>query len=464
MSEIESYLTANRQRFESDLFDWLRIPSIGTDSAFDPHTRAAGEWIFEKFLALGLNAELIETCVHPLVYAESPPVPQGITVLIYGHYDVQPPDPIELWDSPPFEPTIRDGKVYARGATDDKGQLITHLFAVESMMKTRGSLPVQVKFLIEGEEESGGAGLKAFLNGDYDGDESVAKKLAADIAVISDCSQFAPGQPAITHGLRGMVHCQLELVGASHDLHSGGFGGTISNPANAICKMLSSLINDLGQIQIPEFYDDVLELSVIEREQLDRLEFSDSDYLKDAGVEEAFGEAGYSLLERRWCRPTFDIHGLWSGYQGEGAKTVLPSRAGAKFSFRLVPAQDPEKIKSNLRQWLSQQCPPGIKMELSLSAGTRGFVLPIDSPYMTAAADAIERGFGTPPVYIRSGGSIPVVTALKNMPGVDTLLLGWGQDDDALHSPNEKFSLGDFHRGIKTSCFLLDELAKIRSL
>lgn len=463
MSEIESYLTANHQRFENDLFDWLRIPSIGTDSAFDPHTRAAGEWIFDKFLALGLQTELIETCGHPLVYAESPAVPQGLTVLIYGHYDVQPPDPIDLWDSPPFEPTIRDGKVYARGATDDKGQMITHLFAVESMLKTRGSLPVQVKFLIEGEEESGGAGLKAFLNGDYDEHVPVAKKLAADIAVISDCSQFAPGQPAITHGLRGMLHCQLDLVGASRDLHSGAFGGTISNPANAISNMLSSLIDELGRIRIPGFYDDVLELSEIEREQLERLKFSESDYLQEVGVEEAFGEFGFSTLERRWCRPTFDIHGLWSGYQGEEAKTVLPSKAGAKFSFRLVPDQNPDQIKSNLRAWLVQQCPPGIKMKLAMSGGTSGFVLPIDSPYMTAAAQAIERGFGTPPVYIRSGGSIPVVTALKNTPGVDTLLLGWGQDDDALHSPNEKFSLSDFHRGIKTSCYLLDELAKIRS-
>ena len=461
MSEIESYWSANHQRFENDLFDWLKIPSIGTDSAFDRHTRAAGQWIFDKFRALGLQAELIETCGHPLVYAESPPIPGVPTVLIYGHYDVQPPDPIERWKSPPFEPTVRNGNVYARGATDDKGQMITHLFAVESILKTRGLLPVQVKFLIEGEEESGGAGLKAFLNGEYDRSVPVAKKLAADIAVISDCSQFAPDQPAITHGLRGMIHCQLDLTGPFRDLHSGKFGGTVSNPANAISKMLGSLIDEFGRIQIPNFYDDVLELNDAEREQLKRLDFSEAYYRKDLAVNATFGERGFNTLERRWCRPTFDVHGLWGGYQGEGAKTVLPSKAGAKFSFRLVANQDPAKIKSNLREWLEQKCPAGIEMELSMSAGARGFVLPIDSPFMAAAAKAIQRGFGVPPVYIRSGGSIPVVNALTKTPGVDTLLLGWGQDDDNLHSPNEKISLNDFHRGIKTSCYLLDELARI---
>ncbi len=460
MHAIEAYLENNHTRFESDLFELLRIPSIGTDPEYDEHTRAAADWLAAKFRELGLATELIETCGQPLVFAESPPVDGVPVVLIYGHYDVQPPDPLELWESPPFEPTVRDGKVFARGATDDKGQMITHLFAVETLLKTNGTLPVQVKFLIEGEEESGGAGLKAFLRGDYDSEIPVQQKLAADIAVISDCSQFAPGQPAVTHGLRGMVYCQLDLTGPNRDLHSGKFGGTVANPANAICRMLDSLIDGEGRIQVPGFYDDVLELTDEEREQLTRLDFSESEYREDLGVDELVGEQGFTTLQRRWCRPTFDVHGLWGGYQGEGAKTVLPSQAGAKFSFRLVPDQDPEKIKSALRRHLEAHCPTGITMKLKLSDGEPGFVLPLDSPFMRAAARAIESGFGTAPVFIRSGGSIPVVNSFRTIPGVDTLLLGWGQDDDNLHSPNEKFSLTDFHRGIRTSCFLLNEIAK----
>ena len=454
MNTIESYLFANRSRFESDLFEWLRIPSIGTDSAYDEQTRAAGLWLADKFSELGLATEVIETVGHPLIYAESPPVAGAPTILIYGHYDVQPPDPLDLWETPPFEPTVRDGKVFARGATDDKGQMITHLFGVETVLKTQGELPGQVKFLIEGEEESGGKGLKAFLNGDYDGDISVKEKLAADIAVISDCSQFAPGQPAITYGLRGMLYCQIDLIGPNQDLHSGKFGGTIRNPAVVLSKLLDSLIHR-GKIQVPGFYDDVLKLSPLEEKQFSSLGFSDEEYRKELGVETLFGEEGFSSLERRWSRPTFDVHGLWSGYQGDGAKTVLPSKAGAKFSFRLVPNQDPEKIKAALRQWVISRCPQGVEIDLGVSHGSPGFVLPLESPFMDAASRAIERGFGTKPVFVRSGGGIPVVNALAKMPSVDTLLLGWGQDDDNLHSPNEKFSLSDFHLGIKTSSYLL---------
>lgn len=458
---MDDYLRDQRPRFESDLFEWLRIPSIGTDSAYDTQTRQAALWLADQFRELGLQTELIETSGHPLVFAQSPPVEGAPTVLVYGHYDVQPPDPLELWESPPFEPTVRDGKVYARGATDDKGQMITHLFAVETLLRTRGELPVQVKFLIEGEEESGGSGLVEFLNGDYDQDIPVQEKLAADIAVISDCSQFAPGQPAITHGLRGMLYCELRLEGPNRDLHSGSFGGTVTNPANALCGMLHSLMGSDGRVRIPGFYDAVRELTEQERRELDRLPFAEAEYQRDLGVGELAGEHGYTTLQRRWCRPTFDVHGLSSGYQGEGAKTVLPARAAAKFSFRLVPDQDSEAIRSALTEYLAAQCPPGIRMSLEVLGGAAGFVLPLDSPWMQAAARAVERGFGVRPVFIRSGGSLPVVSQFANVPGVDTLLLGWGQDDDNLHSPNEKFSLEDFHLGIRTSCFLLDELADV---
>lgn len=466
MPSFDGYLAEHRDRFESDLFEWLRMASIGTDSAYDTEVRQAANWLADKFRGLELATEVIETCGHPLVYAESPKIEGAPTVLVYGHYDVQPPDPVELWDSPPFEPTVRDGKVFARGATDDKGQMITHLFGVESYLKSRGELPVQVKFLIEGEEESGGAGLDAFLRGEYDQDVPVAEKIKADIAVISDCSQYAPGQPAITYGLRGIYYFQLNLNGPNRDLHSGGFGGTVANPANELTKLLAALIDDQGRIQIPGFYDDVQPLSEREREQFAALDHSDEAYAGELGISGGAaglaGEAGFSTLERRWARPTFDINGLWSGYQGEGAKTVLPAKAGAKFSFRLVPNQDPEKIRQSLQTMLEGLCSPGIQMELVPMHGAPGFVLSLDSPFMDAAARAIQAGFGTAPVYVRAGGSIPVVNSFSSMLGIDTLLLGWGQDDDNLHSPNEKFSLADFHRGIKASCYLWDEIAKIK--
>jgi len=463
MSEFDSYLTDNHDRFESDLFEWLRMASIGTDSAYDKEVRQTADWLADKFRDIGLKTEMIETCGHPLIYAESPKIEGAPTVLVYGHYDVQPPDPLELWETPPFEPTVRNGNVYARGATDDKGQMITHVFGVEAYLKTRGELPVQVKFLIEGEEESGGAGLKAFLAGEYDDDVPVKEKISADIAVISDCSQYAPGQPAITYGLKGITYYQLNLSGPNRDLHSGAFGGSVANPANALTKMLAALIDDDGRVQIPGFYDDVQDITQRERDEFASLGFSEDEYKADLGLDELAGEKGYTTLERRWARPTFDINGLWSGYQGEGAKTVLPAKAGAKFSCRLVPNQDPELIKKKMRTMLEDLCPPGIEMELIALHGAPGFVMSLDSPFMEAAANAIELGFGTKPVFVRAGGSIPVVNSFSQMLGIDTLLMGWGQDDDNLHSPNEKFSLEDFHRGIKSSCCLWDEIAKIDS-
>jgi acetylornithine deacetylase/succinyl-diaminopimelate desuccinylase-like protein len=461
MNSIQEYLHQNKSRFETELFDWLKIPSIGTDPDYDSQTREAGLWLAEKFRQLGLETEVIETWRHPLIYAQSPPVPGKPVALVYGHYDVQPPDPLDLWDSPPFEPTVRDGKVFARGATDDKGQMITHLFGVEAFLKQVGPLPIQVKFLIEGEEESGGRGLTEFLQGSHDHQLPVKERLAADIAIISDCSQYGPGQPAITYGLRGNTYFQLDLVGPNRDLHSGGFGGMVTNPANALSQMMAALIDKNGRIQVPGFYDQVRELTAEEKTEFLKLNFSEAELRQDLGVDQLVGEAGYSTLERGWTRPTFDINGMWSGYQGKGAKTVLPSEAGAKFSFRLVPDQDPELIIANVRKMLESICPPGIKMKLNAMHGAPGFVLPLDSPYMGAASRAIETGFGTPPLFIRSGGTIPVVSQFSTYLGIQTLLLGWGQNDDNLHSPNEKFSLEDFHRGISSSSALWSELGKL---
>ena len=440
------------------------MASIGTDPQYTPEVRRAGQWLADRFEALDLETEIIETCGHPIVYAQSPPVPGAPTILVYGHYDVQPPDPLELWDTPPFEPTVRDRKVFARGATDDKGQMITHLFSAEAWKKTNGSFPVQLKFLIEGEEECGSGGLNELLAGKYDDKLGmpIKQKLDADIAVISDTSQYGPGQPAITYGLRGIYYFELRLQGPDRDLHSGSFGGTISNPANALTHLMSKLINEEGQIQVPGFYDGIPPLPQRERDQFAGLDFDESKYLDAIGVDKTKGEEGYTTLERRWARPTFDINGLWSGYQGEGAKTVLPAEAGAKFSFRLVPGQDLKKIKENLVTFLDEHCPPGIKLELIDMHGAPGCIVPLDSPFMGAAFKAIEKGFGTKPVFIRSGGSIPVVNSFADMLGIDTLLLGWGLDDDNPHSPNEKFSLDDFHKGIHASSELWRELGDVK--
>ncbi len=413
------------------------------------------DWVLGQFRSLGLTAYKIQTAGNPLIYAESPPVPDAPVALVYGHYDVQPVDPLGEWLSPPFEPTRRGGNIYARGATDDKGQMLTHVKAAEAWLKTTGRLPGQLKFLIEGEEEVGSENLDPFIAANK-------QKLKCDVVVISDSSQFAPGKPAITFGLRGISYFELRLTGPKQDLHSGTFGGGVTNPANALCRMLSALIDSDGRVQIPGFYDAVVPLSATERHQFQELPFDENLFMHQIGVTGLTGEAGYTTLERRWARPTFDINGLWSGYQGEGAKTVLPARAGAKFSFRLVPRQDPHQIAKSLERMLRAMLPPGLRMELLDMHAAPGVVVPLDSPYMAAAAAAIDRAFKAKPVFIREGGSIPVVGTFHDQLGVDTLLLGWGLDDDNTHSPNEKFSLADFHRGIRASAYLWAELAKTR--
>jgi succinyl-diaminopimelate desuccinylase len=454
MPDLEKYLAEQSGRFEEDLCQLLRIPSISADSARRGDVAKAADWVLDQFNMLGMQAQRVETAGHPLVYAESAAVPGAPVVLVYGHYDVQPVDPLGEWISPPFEPTRRDGNIYARGATDDKGQMLTHIKSAEAWMATAGRLPVQIKYLIEGEEEVGSENLPLYI-------EAHKKELACDVVVISDCSQFGPGQPAITYGLRGIAYYELRLTGPKQDLHSGTFGGGVTNPANVLCRMMAALLDKEGRIQVPGFYDDVLPLSDRERQQFRSLPFDEAAFMRQLGVAALTGEAGYSTLERRSARPTCDINGLWSGYQGEGAKTVLPARAGAKFSFRLVPNQDPKRITAALDRMLHELLPPGVTMELIDFHGAPGVVVPLDSPYVAAADRAIELGFGRRPVFIREGGSIPIVTTFHDLLGADTLLLGWGLDDDNTHSPNEKFNLADFHRGIKASAFLWGELAKI---
>ena len=454
MLKLDTYLQENRDKFEEELSDFLRIPSISADSRFGQEMGRASEWVANQFKNMGLQTEVIETEGHPLVYAESPAVEGSPTVLVYGHYDVQPPDPLEEWISPPFEPVKRDGNIYARGATDDKGQMLTHIKSAQAWMETEGHLPVQVKYLIEGEEEMGSKSLYRYL-------AESPERLACDVLVISDTSQLGPGQPAITYGLKGIVYYELQLQGPKQDLHSGSFGGAVTNPVNTLARLLASLVDGKGRIQVPDFYVDVDSLEIKERNQLAALPFDETVFMQQIGVDGLSGEVGYTTLERRWARPTYDINGIWGGYQGEGEKTILPAKGGAKFSFRLVPNQDPDKITESLREFLLAQIPPGIKLDLKPTQGAPGVVVSLDSPYMTAAARAIEQGFGQSPVFIREGGSIPIVTTFFKSLGVDVLLLGWGLDDDNMHSPNEKFSLADFHRGTKASAYLWQELSEI---
>jgi acetylornithine deacetylase/succinyl-diaminopimelate desuccinylase-like protein len=455
MPNLEDFLASQASRFESELCELLRIPSISAIAERHADIERAADWVLGQFKSLGFRAEKIPTPGNPLVFAESPTVPGAPTVLVYGHYDVQPVDPLDEWVSPPFEPTRRGENLFARGATDDKGQMFTHIKSAEAWLKTEGKLPVNLKYIIEGEEEISSTNLFPFI-------EQQREKLACDVAVISDSSQFAAGRPAITYGLRGIAYYELRLTGPKQDLHSGTFGGAVTNPAGALCRMIAALVDKEGRIQVPGFYDDVVPLTEQERQQLISLAFDEAAFMRQIDVEGLSGEAGYSTLERRWARPTCDVNGLTSGYQGQGAKTVLPARASAKFSFRLVPNQDPKKVSAALERMLRGLLSPGIKMELIDFHGAPGVVVPLDSPYMAAAIRAIERSFGRKPVFMREGGSIPIVTTFREQLGVDTLLLGWGLDDDNAHSPNEKFSLADFHRGIQASAYLWVELGAVK--
>ncbi|MEN6557564.1 MAG: dipeptidase [Thermoguttaceae bacterium] len=453
MSAIDQYLTTHAERSEEELCEFLRIPSISADPNRAADMVRAADWLTDQFRRLRFVAELIPTAGPPLVYAESPNVPGAPTALVYGHYDVQPPDPLGAWVTPPFEPTRRDGNLYARGATDDKGQLFTHVKGAEAWITVEGRLPINLKFLIEGEEEVSSGGLERFL-------VEHADRLACQCVVISDSSQFAPGVPAITYGLRGIAYYELHVTGPRQDLHSGVFGGAVMNPANALTQILSGLIDRQGRVTIPEFYDDVLELSAKERDGLTSLPFDEKQFFDQIGVPCGAGEAGFTAIERRWVRPTFDINGLWGGYQGEGSKTVLPAMAGAKFSFRLVPHQDPVKIKAGLERRIAELCPPSVRWRLIYHHGAPAVLTSPDSPQIEAASRAIDYAFGRRPVLIRDGGSIPIVTEFQQRLGAPALLLGWGQEDDGAHGPNEKFCLADFHRGIQASARLWEELRK----
>jgi len=443
MSQQRQYLESNKDRFLQELIALLRIPSVSADPAYKSEVRNMAEAVKTSLLSAGADiAELVETAGHPIVYGEKIIDSTLPTILVYGHYDVQPADPIDLWDSPPFEPVIKDGKIYARGACDDKGQTFMHVKALELMIKTN-TLPCNVKFMIEGEEEVGSNNLGKFL---IDHKE----RLKADVILISDTAIIANDTPSIDCGLRGLAYMEVEVTGPSRDLHSGVYGGAVGNPVNILCEMIASLKDKNNHIAIPGFYDDVAILSSSEREELNKAPFSLDEYKKDLSVGDVHGEMGYTTLERTSIRPTLDVNGMWGGYTGEGAKTVLPSKAFAKISMRLVPNQSSEKIAELFTRHFESIAPASVKVKVTTHHGGEPVLTPTDSLAFKAASAAMGETFGKKPIPTRGGGSIPIVALFEKVLGLKTVLMGFGLDTDAIHSPNEHYGLFNFYKGIET--------------
>jgi len=452
MSRVQDYIDSNIETFQSELFELLKIPSVSTDSTKKEDVRKAGNFLVNQLKEIGLDkVTLHETKGHPIVTAEKCPHPDRPTVLIYGHFDVQPPDPMDLWTTPPFEPTVKNGRVYARGASDDKGQSYTHVKAVQAYLKTGTELPVNVKFILEGEEEIGSPNLVPFI-------EANKELLKCDMVLISDTAMFGENQPSITYGLRGLAYMEIHVTGPNRDLHSGVYGGAVHNPANVLCEIIAKLKDEDGVIQIPGFYDDVEKLTDEMREAYRKLPHDDEEYKANLDLKALHGEKGFSTLERSSARPTLDVNGLWSGYQGEGAKTVLPAKAGAKVSMRLVPDQNPKKIAKLFADHVKSLAPDSVTVEVTDHHGGYPVVVDLDFYGVKAAAKAFEKVYNKEVLFSREGGSIPIVADFKKVLGVNSILMGFGLTKDALHSPNESFSLKDFHRGIKTSATFLEML------
>ena len=440
---MQQYIQQHKDRFLSELLELLRIPSVSADSKYKADVRLAAEFICEKLKSAGADlAEINETAGHPIVYGEKIIDKSLPTILVYGHYDVQPADPLNLWDSPPFEPIVKDEKIYARGACDDKGQVYMHIKAFETMMATN-SLPCNVKFMIEGEEEVGSDNLGLFV-------KSNKEKLKADVILISDTAIVANDIPSIDVGLRGLSYLEVEVTGANRDLHSGVYGGAVANPINVLSKMIASLHDENNHITIPNFYDDVLELSPAERVAMALTPFSLQAYQEDLAINDVRGEVGYSTIERASIRPTLDVNGIWGGYIGEGAKTVLPSKASAKISMRLVPNQQSDKMTNMFTKHFESIAPDGVTVKVRPHHGGEPYVTPTDSKEYRAAERAMEESFGKKPVPTRGGGSIPIVALFEKELGLKTILMGFGLDSDAIHSPNEHFGLFNFYKGIET--------------
>ncbi|WP_395626345.1 dipeptidase [Daejeonella sp.] len=443
MQEIRKYVNDNKQRFLDELFELLRFPSISANQSYKDEMLKTAEFVADKLKLAG--ADLVEICPtagYPIVYGEKIIDSSLPTVLVYGHYDVQPPDPLELWKTPPFEPTIRDEKIYARGACDDKGQFYMHVKAFELMMSTN-TLPCNIKFMIEGEEEVGSSNLGIFVNENKD-------RLKADVVLISDTSMISLEHPSLETGLRGLSYVEVEVTGPDRDLHSGVYGGAVANPATILAKLIASMHDENNHITIPGFYDDVLELSPAEREMLNKAPYNENEYKIDLKVDELWGEKGYTTIERTGTRPTLEVNGIWGGYIGEGAKTVLPSKAYAKISMRLVPNQQSDKITKLFKDHFESIAPKSVKVKVCPHHGGEPVVTPTDSIAYKAAQKAILESFGKEPIPTRGGGSIPIVALFEKELGIKTVLMGFGLDSDNLHSPNEKFDIANYYKGIET--------------
>lgn len=457
----QEFLAQNKDRFLNELFELLRIPSISADSAYKGDVAQAAEYVKEKLIAAGADkVEVCPTAGHPIVYGEKMIDPQLPTVLVYGHYDVQPAVPLDLWHTPPFEPTIKktavhpEGAIFARGSADDKGQFYMHVKAFETMMQTN-SLACNVKFMIEGEEEVGSSNLGTFCK------ENV-ERLKADVVLISDTSMIANDVPSIDTGLRGLSYVEVEVTGPNRDLHSGVYGGAVANPINILAKMIASMHDENNHITIPGFYEKVQELSTAERTELNKAPFDIEEYKKDLEITDVWGEKGYTVLERTGIRPTLDCNGIWGGYTGEGSKTVLPSKAFAKISMRLVPNQTTDEITDLFKKHFESIAPKGIKVEVRPHHGGEPVVTPTDSPAYLAAAKAMERTFGKKPIPTRGGGSIPIVALFESVLGLKSVLMGFGLDSDALHSPNEHYGIVNYYKGIETIPYFFKYFAELK--
>lgn len=454
MKDLKNYIESNKDRFLEELFGLIRIPSISAKSEHKDDMVKAAEYIKNSLLEAGVDkAEVMPTKGNPVVYGEKMIDENAPTVIVYGHYDVMPAEPFELWKSPPFEPEIRDGKIYARGADDDKGQAFMHVKAFEYLVKT-DQLPCNVKFMIEGEEEVGSPSLGEWC-------EQNKEMLKADVILVSDTGMIAQDIPSITTGLRGLSYWQVEVTGPNRDLHSGIYGGAVANPINVLAKMIAQMQDEKGRITIPGFYDDVLEVSAEERELLGRAPFDIEEYKKSIDIGDVLGEEGYTTSERTGIRPSFDVCGIWGGYQGEGAKTVLPSKAYAKISTRLVPNQDNEKIAILFKEHFEGIAPKSVKVEVTPLHGGQGYVCPIDLPAYKAAEKAYETTFGKRPLPVRSGGSIPIISTFEEILGIKSVLMGFGLESDAIHSPNENYPLFNFFKGIETIPYFYKYFAEI---
>jgi acetylornithine deacetylase/succinyl-diaminopimelate desuccinylase-like protein len=453
MDKVIDFININRDRYLEELKAFLAIPSISALPQHAGDVQRCAEWCADEMRRIGLeNVRLVATPGNPVVYGDWLHASGAPTILFYGHYDVQPVDPLDLWQSPPFEATIRDGEIYARGSADDKGQVFMHFKAIEAHLKQAGSLPVNIKIILEGEEEVGSANLDNFIR-DHRGE------LGADVVVISDSPMFARGVPSICYGLRGLVYFQIDLRGSSTDLHSGSFGGAVSNPAFVLAQMLAQMKDRSGRIRIPGFYDDVVALQEEERKAWASLPFNERKYKKDFGIPKVAGETGYTTLERTWARPTFEVNGLMSGFTGEGAKTVLPALAMAKVSMRLVPNQSPDKIAELFEAHVKDIAPATVELKITRMHGGKPWMTSYDNPYVQAAGRAIEKGFGRKPVFTREGGSIPVVSTFQEELGLPSVLFGVGLPDENAHAPNEKLDLENFQGGIIASAILYQEIA-----